>query len=99
MAVALYSDGEADMRHRRGASPSAHPWCTKKASHLPSRRYSRKQLLLFLVAVVLCLGLVACLSYLIMVLFRVGPYRCSHEETPFTPDDCTRQLRGGFGFV
>lgn len=69
-------------------------WCLKYC-----RRYSRKQLLLFLVAVVLCLGLVACLSYLIMVLFRVGPYRCSHEETPFTPDDCTRQLRGGFGFV
>jgi len=69
-------------------------WCLKYW-----RRYSRKQLLLFLVAMVLCLGLVSCLSYLIMVLFRVGPYRCSHEETPFTPDDCTRRLRGGFGFV
>lgn len=35
--AAIYPDGEADMRDRRGASPSAHPWCTKKVSNLPWR--------------------------------------------------------------
>ncbi|CAK9112073.1 unnamed protein product [Durusdinium trenchii] len=60
------------------------------------RRCSRKQFLLILVVAVLCVGLIACLCYLIMVLFRLGPYRCSSPATPLTPEDCSRRLRGEF---